>query len=185
MGNLALRFAAMAVLLASAAAQAQQGKPVDPANPHTSATSGPHPAPPQPDRQPSPVTASTRPQTGGSPSARPPAALGRTSTSPSGTREESRMRESRTHEPEREASSNNWLPDNNRKGEGVHLRVSNYYFPPSVPTAPAQESLRSHTLRGTRLRCSLMPLRRGERRSCRPPSTGPRRVQVCARRPSE
>ena len=133
-------------------------------------------------QRPPPVTASTRPPTG-SPSPRTP-------------RRWPNQRFA-VRRPERSAVCGNaartnlngrrpaiiGLPTTTEPGTRPPARLQLFTSRPQ-PQQRQPRSLRSPTQRGTRLLCTMMPLRRRERRSCRPPNTGPRRVQVCARRPS-
>jgi hypothetical protein len=50
---------------------------------------------------------------------------------------------------------------------------------------PRRQSLQSGVQQSTRRAYDLIPLRRRERRSLKPPSTDRHRVQVCARHPTE
>lgn len=152
-GTFALRFAATAVLFGPAAAAQAQGIGHSPsavgdrASTRMSATSGAHAAPPQPDRRPSSETASRTPPTTSSPSPRS-STLRQTNASPSRTRGESQMRESRTNgsvpETSSPGASSNEGPDRDRNRGSVHVR--NYYYL-SPPPQPAPEPPVSQTIR--------------------------------------
>jgi hypothetical protein len=156
-GTLALRFAAMVVLLAPAVSAQAQGIAHSPSTAERASTrmspapSGAHATPPQPDRRPSSETASRMPPTTSSPSPRS-STLGQTNGSPSRTRGESRMQEGRTNgsvpatsspetsSPETsspETSSSEGL-GRDRNWRSVHVR--NYYYlpPPSASPSPTE-----------------------------------------------
>ena len=153
-GNLALRFMAMAVLFAPAAAAQPQDKTVSPSPAARPApSSGAHAAPAAARPAPLSEAASRRSPPTGSPSPRS-STLDQTSASRSGTRDG--MRESRTYGSERRASSNerpdpdrdreassNERPDRDRDRESVHLRV--YYPPPPPAPEAALEPPVTHT----------------------------------------
>jgi hypothetical protein len=130
-GSIALRFMAMAVLFAPAAAAQPQGSPSAPAA-RPAPSPGAHVAPAAARPAPSSGSVSRKSPATGSPSPRS-STLGETSAPPSGTRGESRMRERRTYGSERGAFSNE-RPYRDRNRETVHLPV--YYPSPLPPPAP-------------------------------------------------
>ena len=138
----ALGFAATAVLFAAAHAQNKAVSPSAPAA-RLVPSSGAHAAPAAAKPAPSPESAPRRSPTAVSSVPRS-STLGETRAPQSGARGESRMRENRTYGSEQGTASNRF-PDFDGNREVVHLRVSNYYLPPSAPTAPAQEPPVTHT----------------------------------------
>jgi len=147
----ALRFAASAVLFAPAAAAQAQGIGQPPSGVGergstrvSAGKSGAHAAPPRPDRRPSFETASRTPPTTSSLSPRS-SPLGQTNASPSRTRGESRMQESRINgfvpETSGPVTSSNEGLDRDRNRRSVHVRNNYYYLPPpplSAPPPPAE-----------------------------------------------